>query len=293
MIPQDGPTQADRIVGLFTWTFPSVCLLAVCNVLLNDAILFPVRIVGNRLPRVAQTAGRLANSTFNLAGAVFGYLWIHSACKPAVDLCSSNVLMNVECAKPVSLSLCAMFAISIWDRFFNVLFYPEYSSSFLSRMGEAGGVVIAWQLVGEREGMAALFVALLIARRARFAFPRVSKYGCGLLRLAIASIAFNALGKNCNTVSQKASVGILLSTLLLSSSCPQSLPQEQTARAAPVEQQARPRSPPPKRRRLPVRHTAQAPTAFQSFQEPTTTMTTSTATPRPSSLRQASNAKPE
>lgn len=279
------------MVGLFTWTFPSVCLLAVCNVMLNDAVLFPVRIVGNRLPKIIQRIGRLANSSVNLFGAVFGYLWIHGSCKPAVDVCSSNVLMNVECTKPVALSLCAMFAISIWDRFFNVLFYPEHSSSFLSRMGEAGGVVIAWQLIGEREGMAALFVALLLARRARFAFPRISKYGCGLLRLAIASIAFNALGKNCNTISQKASVGILLSTLLLSSSCPPILLQEQTVTAAPVEHQSRPKSPPPKRRRLPARPTMEAPTAFQSSQEPTTTMTTSIVTPPQSSSRQASNGK--
>ena len=264
---QDEATQADRIVGLFAWTFPSVCLLAVCNVLLNDAVLFPVRIIGNRLPSVVQRLGRLACKTINLACAVFGYLWIHVSCRPTVDVCSSNVLMNVECAKPVTLSLCAMFSVCIFDRVLDVLFYPEHSSSFLSRMGESGGVTIAWQLVGDREGMTSLFVALLLARRARFAFPLIAKYGCGVLRLAIASVALNALGKNCNTVSQKASVGILLSTLLLTSACPQNPPQKRTEHVA---QKPTP-SPPPRRRR---RKTAETPSSLECYQTTTTSLTT-------------------
>lgn len=220
MIGEGGATQADRIVGLFAWTFPSVCLLSVCNVMFNDSVLFAVRVVGNRLPTLVQRLARTASAMFNLSVAVLGYMWIHGSCRPAVEVCSSNVLADLNCSKPVSLTLCSAFAFSIWDRFATVLLYPEHSSSFSERMGESGAVVIAWQLVGEREGLAPLFVALLIARRARFAFPRISRWVCGVLRTAVAFVAVNALGHNCNTVSEKASVGVLLSTLLLGNRLP-------------------------------------------------------------------------
>lgn len=158
--------------------------------------------------------------TLNLGVAVLGYLWIHDSCRPAVDVCSTNPLMDAGCSKAVSLTACVLLTLSVFDRFSTVLLYPKSPGSFLLRMGESGGVVIAWQLVGDREGLAPLFVSLLLARRARFAMPRVSKYACVLLRLAVAAVAFSALGKNCNTLSQKAAVGILLSTIVLGSSCP-------------------------------------------------------------------------
>jgi hypothetical protein len=190
-------------------------------VLLNDYMLFVVRIVGNRLPEFVQRGARTFNELLNFLIAVIGYIWIHWSCRPAAGVCSSNMLMNADCSKTVALALCVTFALSIYDRFSTVFIYRNYWSSFSSRMGESGGVVIAWQLVGEREGLAPLFVALLCTRRARFALPRISKYVCGFLRFSVFAIAFNALGANCNTVSQKASVGILISTFLLSSSCPQ------------------------------------------------------------------------
>lgn len=224
MTLQDGPTQSDRMVKLFSWTFPSVCVLCVANVLFRDSILFLLRVVGNRVPSLAQRGLRLFHAVFNLAVAVAGYFVIHGACRPAVDVCSANVLMQTDCTKVVSLALCGLFALSLADRFVDLLLYPAHTSSFLTRMGEAGGIVIGWQLIGDKEGLGPLFVSLLLARRSRFAFPRTAKYGCIVLRCAIGTIAFNALGKNCNTVSQKASVGILLSTVLLSSATPCSTP---------------------------------------------------------------------
>lgn len=232
-MPHEGPTQSDRIAELFSWTFPSVCMLCVCNVLFSDAVLFALRMVGNRVPALLQRSARTINALFNLAFAASGYLWIHGSCRPAVDVCASNALMHVDCAKPVALSLCAIFVFSLVDRLTTLLLYPELSTSFTWRMGETGCVVIGWQLVGEREGLAPLFVALLVARRARFSLPRISKYACGLLRLAVATIAFNALGRNCNTVSQKASVGILLSTVLLRVSWPPNATEERPPDAAP------------------------------------------------------------
>jgi hypothetical protein len=221
MLPQEGPTQADRITGLFVWTFPSVCLLSICNVVFSDAALFAARIVGSRLPALLQRAARAVNSMSNLVLAAIGYLWIHSSCRSAANVCLSNALVEVECAKTVALALCVIFVFSMSDRLSTSVLYPDHTSSFLSRMAESGGVVIAWQLVGEREGLAPLFVALLVARRARFALPKVSKYVCALLRVAVVAIALAALGQNCSTVSQKASVGILLSSALLGSSRPQ------------------------------------------------------------------------
>lgn len=277
MLSQEGATQADRIVGLFTWTFPSVCLLSVCNVMFNDALLFGVRIVGIRLPKLVQRCLRAANATLNLVIAAIGYLWVYGSCKPAVDVCSSNVLMEVDCSKTTALALCTVFAFSVSDRFSTVLLYPDQHSSFMVRMGESGGVVIAWQLVGEREGLAPLFVALLIARRARFALPRISQYACGFLRVLLAAIAFNALGKNCNTVSQKASVGILLSVLLLKSPCPR---ERVSAQASPPPQ---PVPVYPRRKNLARRRRAlaifTAPTTSRSSHEPTTT-TILTLTPQ-------------
>jgi hypothetical protein len=292
-----GADQAGRIVELFTWTFPSVCLLSICNVMLNDAVFFAVRIVGRRLPNLVQRCARTTNEAVNLAVAVLGYLWIHSSCRPGIDACASNVLAEVECAKTVALALCTVFALSMCDRLSTVLLYPDHFSSFVSRMGEAGGVVIAWQLLGEREGLAPLFVALLVARRSRFALPRISKYTCASLRVAVAAIAVNALGKNCNTVTQKASVGILLSTVLLRSSCPlkRRLPVEE---AAPAPTRAGPQSPPPRRRRrripiptsMPTRRftsttiyarRAGAPTVSTACREPTTTTTKTGSTTAP------------
>ena len=224
---EEGPTtQADRIVSLFSWTFPSVCILAFVYVILNDSFFFAARIIGSRLPLIVRRAAMAANSIFNLLVATVGYLCIYNTCSPVNDVCSSNALIKVQCSKTIALSLCTVISLSISDRFFVVFLYPDNKSSFLSRMGEIGGVVIAWQLFAERQGLAPLFVALLLARRSRFALPRISKHTCVLLKCTVAVIAFNALGKNCNTISQKASVGILLSTFLLPSSFPHTQKQQ-------------------------------------------------------------------
>lgn len=280
---QTGPTQSDRVVDLFGWTFPSVCLLCVCNMLFNDAVLFAVRIVGNRLPAVVQRAARTTNAALNLAGAAAGYLWVYSNCSPWRDVCSSNVLINVNCTKSVALSLCALLALSLSDRVFLILLYPEHFSSFAARAGECGAVVIAWQMVSEREGVAALFVALLIARRARFAIPTITRYACGFFRLAVASIALNALGKNCNTVSQKASVGILISTLLLSTTWTRKPHQNTDAQL----RQPLPQSP-KRRRRLPPRKAAEEQTTSPFWLEKTRNTTMST---RKSSWREVAAPK--
>lgn len=220
---EEQPTiQADLIVNLFSYTFPSVCILAFVNVILNDSFFFAARMIGSRLPFILRRVVMAAHSIFNFLIATVGYFCIYNACSPVTvtDVCSSNALIKVECSKTVALALCTVVSLSMSDRFSVVFLYPDSKSSFLSRMGETGGVVIAWQLFAERQGLTPFFVALLLARRSSFALPRISKHACVLLKCTVALIAFNALGKNCNTISQKSSVGILLSTFLIPSSSP-------------------------------------------------------------------------
>ena len=212
-MPQlDADTQSERVANLFSFSFPSVCLLSVCNVLFGDSVFFLIKVISNRVPRVVRRGARLVNSVLNLLIAGAGFMSIQTRCTS--EICKYNALVDVDCAKPVSLLLCLLFVISGTDRVSSPFFYPNHTSSFLFRVRESASVVIAWQLFAERESIAPLYVAFLISRRARFAFPVVSAYLCCALSCTVGLTSLLALGKNCQTVSQKAATGVLCTILL-------------------------------------------------------------------------------
>ena len=223
------------MVKLFSWTFPSVCVLCVANVLFRDSI-SSLRIVGNRVPSLAQQGMRNVHAVFNLAVAVAGYIVIHGACRPAVDVLHERA--HADGLHQGGLARAVRPLRSAWPTALWTSSYPAHTSSFHAH--GRSGIVIAWRLIGDKGGLGPLFVALLLARRSRFALPRMAKYRCIVLRFAVGTIAFNAREELQHRVS-KASVGILLSTVLLSSATPCSTPPNGSATPALVPKAPAPR----------------------------------------------------
>jgi len=210
-------SKSERISDLFSFTFPSVCLLCIISILLKDAAMFVFRLMGHALPFIFRRGMALCFGVLNTTLGILCCIWIHRECSSPGEVCSTNMLSNSRCVKPVALCLVGLLLMSLSDRVVLLLLYPDLATTFISRMGEAGSVIMGWQLLGDREGVAPLFVTLLVCRRCRFALPRACRYVSAVLRGALATFSLLALGKNCNSTSQKASVGVLLCTLLLSS----------------------------------------------------------------------------
>lgn len=236
------PTPSDKLVGLFTWTFPSVTILCLGNILAHDSILFVSRVIGNRIPTIARSTMSFTFSAWNAALAIVGLGFLNINCKIGLDVCNINPLKHLDCSKTVAIELVVLFVLSMVDRIVLIFLYANHRTSFLTRMGECGSIVIAWQLLGERESLAPVFLSLLVAQRLRFLLPQSSKYAGWLFRTALGCYSILALGKNCNTTSQKAAVGIALCLVLSSSKCPKARDPQAHAKAQHAPQAKRRRS---------------------------------------------------